>query len=795
MINRLRFSIRTSLGLTVLVMGLIGLALALITGELYRKISLENHRAGLVELVRIKTTDLLHALEDTSRSLGLATQQSSTFNSAFDQRDVNALTPLINNQFHQYFVTASVLKLEKLYVLDEYFKVIAETTEGSKNILPKEIICPGLLSRSKQRHGAQRLQPLSELCLNHGRPFFAVIVPAGGLKVKGYVLVITDPAHSLQRIEQSLGMPMRIRLTNDEVVHQSTLWPHESTMHQTLRAEYTVMTSIFEPALTLSVVNDTQSLNEQLQRLRVEVTGGSLLVTLIAMLLALFVFQRTTLKPLNTLTEQLRQVRKDRTHLGEKVDPTGNVELVELATNFNEMTTELKQLYNSLENLALTDPLTSLPNRTLFHDRMNQMVGLCQRTDVKFAMLMMDIDRFKEVNDTLGHQVGDALLQQVATRLENVLRKSDTVARHGSETIARLGGDEFAAILPTVGTEHDAVTVAQRIQNIMEQSFVIEGQSLTVEISIGIVLFPLHGTEGSTLMQRADIAMYQAKHNRQGFAMYDSKQDHHSLSQLTMVSDLRKAMENNQLSLHYQPKIDMRTGMLCGAEALLRWHHPERGFMPPDNFIPVAEQSGFIAPLTVWVLNEAIKECARWHQLGIKIPIAVNLSVRNLHDPKITETILQTLDKHRLEHKALIVELTETAVMTDADHAFEVLSALEKEGVRVSIDDFGTGYSSLANLKKLPVHEIKIDRSFVMDMKEDNNDAVIVRSTIDLAHNMGLAVIAEGVENQETWDLLCAQGCDMAQGYFMSRPIPAADFVAWAQKAAKAPPILVSVSR
>lgn len=795
MITRLRISIRTSLGLTVLVMGMIGLALALITGELYRKISLENHRAALVDLIRIKSADLLLALEDQSRSLGLASQQSPAFNAAYDQRDLNMLTPLLNNQFHQYFVTANVLKLEKLYVFDEYFSFVAESTEGARNILPQEIICPGLLSRAKQRHGAQRLQPISELCLNHGRPYFAVIVPAGGLRVKGYVMVITDPAHSLRRIEQSLGMPLLIQHTNDDIVYQSELWPQDTTLHHALRAEYTVMTNIFERALVLSVVNDTLALNQQLQRMRYVVTGGALLVTLIAVLLAIYIFQRTTLKPLNALTQQLRLVHKDRTHLGEKVEPRGNLELIELATNFNEMTTELKQLYASLENLALTDPLTSLPNRTLFHDRMAQMVGLCQRSEIKFAVLMMDLDRFKEVNDTLGHHVGDALLQQVAARLENVLRRSDTVARHGSETIARLGGDEFAAILPTVGTERDAVTVAQRIQHAMENSFTVEGNAMALEISIGIVLFPVHGSESSTLMQRADIAMYQAKHNRQGFAIYDSKQDHHSLSQLTMVSDLRKAMEKGQLLLHYQPKIDMRTGMLCGAEALVRWQHPERGFMPPDSFIPVAEQSGFIAPLTAWVLNEAVKECARWQRLGIKIPIAVNLSVRNLHDPKITETILSTLDKHGLDHKALIVELTETAVMTDAERAYNVLTALEQEGVRVSVDDFGTGYSSLANLKKLPVHEIKIDRSFVMDMKEDNNDAVIVRSTIDLAHNMGLKVIAEGVENQETWDLLCVLNCDMAQGYFMSRPIPAADFVTWAQNAAKAPPMLVTGSR
>jgi diguanylate cyclase (GGDEF)-like protein len=492
--------------------------------------------------------------------------------------------------------------------------------------------------------------------------------------------------------------------------------------------------------------------------------GSAILVTAVAMLLALVVFQRTMLRPLNALTHQLRRVHKDRSHLGEKLAVEGSVEMTELAADFNNMTTELKQLYTTLENLALTDPLTTLPNRNLFHDRLTQLVALCQRSQVKFAVFMMDLDRFKEVNDTLGHPVGDLLLQQVASRLENILRKSDTIARMSDDTVARLGGDEFAAILPTVDGDRAALTVAQKIQNAMQRPFLIDGHTLAVDISIGIVIYPVHGSEGSTLLQRADIAMYQAKHNHQGFAIYDSKQDNHSLSQLTMVSDLRKAMEKEQLQLHYQPKIDMRTGALCGAEALVRWQHPERGFMPPDTFIPVAEQSGFIVPLTTWILNNAMRECARWHRLGIRIPVAVNLSVRNLHDAKITEQILSTLRDHGLDPGALIVELTETAVMTDSARAYDILATLNREGIRVSVDDFGTGYSSLSNLKKLPVHEIKIDRSFVMDMKEDNNDAVIVRSTIDLAHNMNLRVTAEGVENRETWDLLCALGCDMAQG-------------------------------
>ena len=784
-----RFSIRTSLGLTIVLMGIMGLMLALTTGEMYRNISLNNHRDALVELIQIKSSDIMAALEEQSRSLGLGVQQGTTFNTAFDQRDVTALSVQLDTQFHQYFVTANVLKLEKLFALDDYFNLIAESSEGSKNILPQEIICPNLLSRAKQRHGAQRLQPLSELCVDHGHAYFAVIVPAGGLRIKGYILVITDPSLSLRRIEPALGMPLMIRTPKDAILFQSELWPQDAAQNDNIVAEYVVQTNLFEPALLLAVVSDMQALNQQLQHTRYIVMVGAGLVTLCAVLLALYVFQRSTIKPLGALTRQLRLVHEDRSQLGEKVEVSGNAELKELATNFNEMTTELKQLYSSLENMAFTDPLTNLPNRTLFHDRMAQLASLCQRTEVRFAVFMMDLDRFKEVNDTLGHQIGDLLLQQVAARLENVFRKSDTVARFGSETVARLGGDEFAAILPTIANERDAMNVAQRIQFAMEHPILVAEHSLTISISVGIVIFPIHGNEGSTLLQRADIAMYQAKHNHQGFAFYDAKQDHHSLSLLTMVSDLRKAMEQNQLLMHFQPKIDIRARTLCGAEALVRWQHPERGFMPPDSFIPVAEQSGIIVPLTAWVLNESIKECARWHRRGLQIPVAVNLSVRNLHDPKIIEVILNTLRRYDLPASALIIELTETAVMTDSNRALSILLALAKEGVKVSVDDFGTGYSSLANLKKLPVHEIKIDRSFVIDMNENNNEAVIVRSTIDLAHNMNMKVTAEGVETEFTWNLLHSYGCDMAQGFYLSRPMPGEDFFIWAENSRHAAPV------
>ncbi|MBI3596220.1 MAG: EAL domain-containing protein [Nitrospirae bacterium] len=431
---------------------------------------------------------------------------------------------------------------------------------------------------------------------------------------------------------------------------------------------------------------------------------------------------------------------------------------------------EHRQAEETIRYLAYYDPLTGLPNRTSLLDRLHLAIteGSGQKKSV--ALLLMDLDHFKEVNDTLGHHRGDILLQQVGSRLRAVLRPSDLVAR--------LGGDEFAVLLPLASSQH-AAQVAQKILEALEPPFMIDGLPVAVEAGVGIAVCPDHGTNPNSLMQRADVAMYAAKQTGSGYIVYDTHYDRHSPRRLSLIGELRQAIERDQLFLHFQPKIDLKTRRVIGVEALVRWRHPEHGFVPPDQFIEPAEQTGLIKPLTLWIFNAARREGLMWQQAGIHLSMSVNLSARNLHDPHFPDQISEILQTTGGKPDELELEITESAIMNDPARALEAITRLRAMGIRFAIDDFGIGYSSLAYLKRLPVDAIKIDKSFVINMIENQNDAVIVRSTIDLAHNLGLKVIAEGVEKQDIWDRLSALGCDAAQGYYMSRPMPAEELTRW----------------
>jgi diguanylate cyclase (GGDEF)-like protein len=425
--------------------------------------------------------------------------------------------------------------------------------------------------------------------------------------------------------------------------------------------------------------------------------------------------------------------------------------------------TARKRAEAALEHQALHDALTDLPNRVLLHDRLQQAIRAAQRDKASVALLIMDLDRFKDVNDTFGHRIGDLLLEELGERLGSVLRSSDT--------IARLGGDEFGVLLPSANFE-DARQIAQRLLDLLEQPFSLGGLQLEIDASIGMALAPDHGADADTLLRRADVAMYVAKRGNSGYALYTADQDQHSPMRLALVAELRRAIDQDELSLYFQPKVSLATGRVTCAEALVRWEHPQHGLLSPDLFVPIAEQTGLIRPLSRWVLDAALRQVNSWRREGLDLAVAVNLSMRNLHDPEIADMIRQGLNRWNVPPSCLTIEITESSLMADAARAMEVLTRLRGMGVSISIDDFGTGYSSLTYLKRLPVHELKIDKSFVAHMASDENDLAIVRSTIGLAHDLGLRVVAEGVEDQGTWELLGSLGCDIAQGYYISRPLP-----------------------
>lgn len=438
-----------------------------------------------------------------------------------------------------------------------------------------------------------------------------------------------------------------------------------------------------------------------------------------------------------------------------------------LEHSFNRLADAVESETAALEYQALHDPLTELPNRKLLNNRLQQEIFRADRSNKSLVLIMSDLDHFKEINDTLGHHVGDIVLQQAATRLFRTFRKTDSVAR--------LGGDEFAILLPET-TLAQAKKISQKAVEAFEIPFVIEGNSLTLGISMGLAESPRHGDDVNILVQRADVAMYVSKRNNLGFSVYDPAQDTHSIGRLALMSEFRTAVENQSLDIVYQPKVNMSTKEFIGAEALLRWNHPERGYIEPDQFIPLAEQTGLIKPLTAWVLKEAVKQCLKWRAIWPDFTVAVNLSVHNLHDAALLDQVRSLIHDQKMPPSCLTLEITEGDIMTDPIRAREILDTFDMMGIALSIDDFGTGYSSLSYLKQLPVNELKIDKSFVMEMIEDENDAVIVKATIDLAHNLGLKTVAEGVVDQKTWDYLASLNCDIAQGYHISRPVSAEEF-------------------
>ena len=445
---------------------------------------------------------------------------------------------------------------------------------------------------------------------------------------------------------------------------------------------------------------------------------------------------------------------------------------VSLFPLMRKVTARLRGQVEQIEQLALYDVLTGLANRRLFQDRAEQARLSARREGDGFALMLLDLDRFKEINDTLGHQAGDAVLEELASRLKGVGRASDTVAR--------LGGDEFALVLLGAHDGASALFVADRIRRALDTPFSIDGLSLELETSIGIAVFPEHGDDIESLLRHADIALYASK-EAHAPVVYAARHNQHSPAQLGLVGETRRAIDNAEMVVHFQPEVDLATGETPRVEALIRWNHPELGLLLPDDFIPVARQSALIRPITRFVLDAALHQCRVWRDAGIDVAVAVNLAGRDLADARLEEEVSDALRRWKLEPELLELEIPESAVMNEPEQVQKMLARLSRRGVRVAIDDFGSGYASFTHLKQLPVDVLKIDRSFVQNLGSNDEDDAIVRSAIDLAHNLNVLVVAEGVENEESLGRLAALGCDMAQGYSLSRPVPADELTVWLQ--------------
>ncbi|HEV7984851.1 MAG TPA: EAL domain-containing protein [Steroidobacteraceae bacterium] len=473
-------------------------------------------------------------------------------------------------------------------------------------------------------------------------------------------------------------------------------------------------------------------------------------------------------RPLDALLQAVRRIRR-----GDYAEPIAihrGDEIGILAQGLDHMRAGIAEREQKILKLAYEDSLTRLPNRSQFGEQLQREILSAAEQHRTLAIFVMDLDRFKYVNDHLGHSVGDHVLTEVAVRLRNLLREGDCVAR--------LGGDEFAVLVPTADDER-VTNLASSIIAALEQPIDFEGQPLDVGASIGIALYPVHGGDAQTLMRNADIAMYVAKRTRSGFTVYDPYYDTSQQEHLSLLGELRRAVEQNELRLYYQPKVTLNSAGIHAAEALIRWIHPVRGMVPPGLFIPFAEHTGYIKILTRWVLTEAIRQCGAWLRQNVQVEISVNLSARDLSARELPELISGLLAEHQVPPHMICLEITESGFMEDPAHAQRVLDRLSAIGLRLSIDDYGTGYSSLSYIMKLPVNELKIDRAFVSNMSEDPDMMTIVRSTIELGHNLGLKVVAEGIEDSKGYALLRGLGCDYAQGYYISPPMSAEALPAW----------------
>jgi diguanylate cyclase (GGDEF)-like protein len=626
------------------------------------------------------------------------------------------------------------------------------------------------------------------------RPFQFVVVPVLAPQPIAWICIgfsvdeaVLEDVRRLTALELSLwaSTPTGQRLLISTLPQEKQLALRERIRNKATVAETLVLgndayQTILQPietgdgsAISVLLQRSLEEAQGPLRRLELQIFALSSAALILAIIAAIF-FARGVTSPLRRLAEAAQRIGSGdySTPLEGGLDD----EMGQLANAFNRMGTEISAREEQIRFQGTHDSLTSLPNRVLFLDRLALWIAGARRHGTLVGMVMMDLDRFKEINDTLGHSLGDDLLVEIGRRLRQTIRESDTVAR--------LGGDEFAVMFESAAAPI-AVEVAQRIGRALEAPFTLGGISIEVKASLGIALFPLHAEDAGTLMTRAEVAMYQAKRSQEAFALYEPGRDEHSLRRLAILSELRQAVAQDALELHFQPKIDIATERAIHAEALVRWRHPVHGMMPPDEFIPLAEQSGNIGIVTKWVLGRAIAECAGWNRAGCDLGVAVNLSALDLYDAGLPTLISGLLHDAGLDPSKLVLEITESAVMKDAAYALKTLRDVKARGIILAIDDFGTGYSSLAHLKRLPLDELKIDKSFVINLSEEaTEDGVIVRSTVDLGHNMGLKVVAEGVETDDAYGILKRFGCDMAQGFFISRPLPSPQFLAWMEKSA-----------
>ncbi len=746
-----------------------------------------NARAGLAEQLAVGERVWNRLLEQRAAKLVQGASLLAAdygFRDAVSSDDVETIASALENQGAR--IEASVAALLDTRLVMRAHAPVAGRAQRDAMVTDVAALAPRLA-----QHG-------TVIAVLGGRPHQFVMVPMKAPVVIGWVLMgfeldraVLQDLHAVTGLQATLllqgpqGPPRLLHSSLDPGLHPEAL---------AAVSEQDSMTELDGEPLLLRTVRLSEDRAQAAGSRAVLRLSGSLaeavapyqalqltMAALTVLGLALFGLgsvwtSRVVTRPLATLVQA-----SERLGRGDYDTPLADTsrqdEVGELAKAFESMRGNIAEQQGAIRRLAYWDRLTGLPNRLQFRDAVHAATAAQQ----PLSVVMLDLDRFKHVNGVLGYAFGDRLLQGVAERLQQAVRPGDVVAR--------LGGDEFALLLPRANAEQ-AQVVAARITAAFEQPLQLDDQRVDLSAGQGIAVWPDHAQDADSLLSRAEVAMYAAKRQTAGARLYHPSLDSNSGQTLSLLSELRQAVDNQELRLFVQPKVDVASGALVGAEALVRWQHPVRGLVPPMEFIPFAEQTGYVRQLTLWIFEEASRQQAALTALGIR-RLSVNLSTRDLMDLELPDKLEAILLRHGARAEGFCLEITESAIMDDPERAEATLNRLHQRGYKLSIDDFGTGYSSLAYLRRLPVQELKIDKSFVMAMEREEGDATIVRSTIDLAHNLGLSVVAEGVENAAILALLGALGCDEAQGYFLSKPMPLELLQAWVDKrGALAPAVL-----
>jgi len=781
---------RRSIGARIVAFSLALLFLIQIASFSAIRASLGQHaRSALPEQLLVGERVLLSLLDQDAQQLSDGARLLAAdygFRSAVQSNDAETIGSVLANHGARIGATEAAL-------LGADFRLRAASGSDARELA-------ALASRLATQ--AARRGTASEIALLGGAPHQVVLVPMKAPVVVGWVLMgFPLDAHLASQMRElsALNLTLLARAAPDAKWSPVLSSLPAAQADGLARTAWSPQTDAATPLRSVTLARE--EIGVHARWLTPATEGGAAVLALVSLsideavrpprdlqialaaitLLGLVVFLIGALVATRRVTTPLRALSTaaDRLGAGDYSAPIHGQEradeLGQLARAFDQMRASVGEKQEQILQLAYWDSLTGLPNRVQFRDAVRDAIAHAQTAGegTTIAVIMLDLDRFKHVNDVLGYRVGDLLLGRVAERLSQQMVR-------GGDLVARLGGDEFAVLLRH-GDAALAESVAARIGAAFDAPLTLEEHTVDMGAGIGIACWPQHATDADVLLSRAEVAMYAAKRRTHGPLMYDASFDAASAQTLSLLTELRQAVERGELRLYLQPKLMLDNGRVSGAEALVRWQHPQRGLVPPMEFIPFAEQTGFIRVLTMWVFEEAARHWLALQAEGLPLTLSINLSTRDLLDPDLPTKFDALLVKHRVPAEAFCLEITESAIMDDPARALATLNRLSLLGFRLSIDDFGTGYSSLAYLKRLPVDELKIDKSFVMSMEKDLDDAKIVRSTIDLAHNLGLTVVAEGVEDAKAWQLLRELECDEAQGYHMGRPMPATEFRAWSE--------------